>query len=374
MIDSSARSTTATSARGYLVRLWNDPESRSILVGIAGVILFYLILGFSAPYLLKADPVTFTPSSRSRPPREFKIELTPDMFAKPPPKPQSPNKFVETNPDAPENTPDKTNNFAAQNQQVAQEKPAAKNESDMPSQQGKKDFESNQIVSGQLAKPVEMTEPPPPPEVTPPNDKPVQPVAQEQNPLTGFDKKMGDSATGFGSNIAKFPENSKPIPNRIEGSKTAPLIQDAVATQPSIDPSRPRPRPSLVKTQQVRPAILAERVAGTTNIGPIAVDARWSNYGAYLQRMLDTVQIQWERLLIESKISPTPGSSVTVKFIMNSKGEIAKIIDHDTTASDQATQACMSAITDRSPYGAWTDDMIAVFGHEQEMTFRFYYQ
>jgi hypothetical protein len=30
--------------------------------------------------------------------------------------------------------------------------------------------------------------------------------------------------------------------------------------------------------------------------------------------------------------------------------------------------------TDRAPYGPWTDDMKAVLGSQQEMTFTFYYQ
>jgi len=33
-----------------------------------------------------------------------------------------------------------------------------------------------------------------------------------------------------------------------------------------------------------------------------------------------------------------------------------------------------TAITDRAPYGTWTDDMKAVLGEQQEMTFTFYYQ
>ena len=34
----------------------------------------------------------------------------------------------------------------------------------------------------------------------------------------------------------------------------------------------------------------------------------------------------------------------------------------------------MSAITDARPTDQWTDDMIAVLGTQQEMTFTFYYQ
>ena len=360
--------------RGFLVRSWADPESRSTLVGVVGVIVFYLLLWVASPYLFRIEPITPSAQRPHASPRPFSIELAPETFAKPTPKPPPPTKFVETNPDAPENIPDKTNNFAAQNQQVAQEKPTPDGKSDMPALEGKKDFQSTQIVSGQLSKPVELMEAVPPPVELPPSEKTIQTPKLEQNPLTGIEKKEGESKDGFASNLGKILDNTKAIPTRIEGVKNVPLTQDAVATQPAIDPQRPRPRPTVVKQQQVRPAIFAERLAGTANIGPTAVDARWSNYGAYLQRMIESVQIQWEKLLTESKVYPTSGSTVTVKFVMDSEGKISRIVNLDSTASDAASRACVSAITDRAPYGVWTDDMKAMLGEQQEMTFTFYYQ
>ncbi len=374
MSQSIATPNIAATARRFFARLWADEESRSTLVGVAGVILFYLLLWAVAPYLFRTEPLTASATRPHAAPRQFSIELAPDTFVKPPPKTPPPKKFVETNPDAPENIPDKTDNFAAQNQQVAQEKPTPNGKSEMPALEGKKDFQNNQIVSGQLSKPVEQMEAVPPQEITPPTEKVVQAPKLEQNPLTGFEKKEGDNKDAFGTNIAKIPENTRPVPNRIEGAKNVPLIQDAVATQPAIDRQRPRPRPTVVKQQQVRPAILAENKFGTTNIGPTAVSALWSNYGAYLSRMIESVQIQWEIFLGESKVYPASGSTVTVKFVMDSTGAITKIVSHESTASDGATRACMSAITKPAPYGLWTDDMKAVLGEQQEMTFTFYYQ
>lgn len=364
----------SASLRGFAVRTWADPESRSTLVGVTGVILFYLLLWLVSPYLFRVDPATASAHRPHASPRPFSIELAPDTFIKPTVKPPPPTKFVETNPDAPENIPDKTTNFAAQNQQVAQEKPTPDGRNDMPALAGKKDFQSTQIVSGQLSKPIELLEAVPPADVTPPSEKTVQAPKLEQNPFTGLEKNEGESKDGFASNISKIAENTRAIPNRIEGVKNVPMVNDALATQPAIDPQRPRPRPTVVKQQQVRPAIFAENKFGTQNIGPTAVDARWSNYGAYLQRMIESVQLQWEHLLRESKVNPTTGSSVTVKFVMDSKGLIARIVNVDSTAKDAAERACMSAITDRAPYGEWTDDMKAVLGEEQEMTFTFYYQ
>lgn len=104
------------------------------------------------------------------------------------------------------------------------------------------------------------------------------------------------------------------------------------------------------------------------------MDPRWGQYGAYLQHLIDTVQTQWERRLAESKVYPASGTSVTVKFIMDSQGAITRIVKVDTTASDAAVRACVGAITDRAPYGKWTQEMKATLGEEQEMTFSFYYQ
>jgi len=147
-----------------------------------------------------------------------------------------------------------------------------------------------------------------------------------------------------------------------------------------IDPRHPQPRSKL--SQHVRPIDRKElqdrfnNRLGVSNIGPVAVDAKWSNYGSYLQRMIETVQIEWERILIAGKVYPNSGSYVQVKFIMNSKGEITKIVRVDPTGapSDAAIRACEAGITARSPYGQWTEDMIAVLGEQQEMTFVFYYE
>lgn len=114
----------------------------------------------------------------------------------------------------------------------------------------------------------------------------------------------------------------------------------------------------------------------SANIGITAVDSRWSNYGVYLQRFIESVQIQWERILSEGGVYPNPGSIVEVKFVLNSKGEVSKILNVHPSAgtSDAATRACPAAIEARSPYGEWTDDMIAMLGNEQQMTFTFLYK
>lgn len=363
--------------RRWAPRLSEDPDTRSVQIGVAATILIHVVLLLIMPEKFDNDLVgSFVPTQHSRNAQNFNIELAPDEFVsvKPPPQQAPPFKFVETNPDAPDNVPDKTNNFGAQNQQAAQEKAPTKTGGDRPEMEGRKDIDSTQIVSGNLSepKPMEAT-PPPPPELLPPAAQATPQMRREQNPLPGTEKFEGDNKNAFGSNIAKIAPNPEAIPNKVEGSPDAPLIMGSPGVQTTVDRNRPRPRPVL-DSRRARPAIFAENKLGTQNIGPLAVDAKWSNYGQYLQKLIESVDAHWQKLVSEMRGYPPPGSMVSVKFILNSEGEIKRIVQVDGgMAGQQAEGVCVAGITRPSPFGKWTEDMIALLGQEQEMTFAFYY-
>lgn len=351
-----------------------DEDVRSLQAGLLLTLIFWPLIVWIFGLALRHLGHSGSSRSMPAPKPTFSIELEADKFPlaqKAPPPP--PDRFVETNPDAPENTPDKTRNFAARNQQVAQEKPAPENKSDTPQLEGKKDREATQIVSGDLKQPELEPQPAPPPTpVVNPSTAQAE-ARREENPLPGTEKVEGDNKDGFGANIAKNAENATSVPERVEGVKNAPIVVgNPQPMQPKIDPQRPQPRRRIERN--VRPAVLAENKLGTSNIGPIAIDARWSQYGEYIQKLIETVQVQWERINDQSRVYPPPGTTVTVKFrLEGSEGAVAEIISSDTNGGTQAERACISAITARSPYGKWTDDMVAVLGEAQEMTFTFYY-
>ena len=171
---------------------------------------------------------------------------------------------------------------------------------------------------------------------------------REQIPLTGDQKIQGDS-----------------VPDARDDTG---LLRSAT---PQIDPRRPIPRPSTVKN--TRPAVLADNKIGAPNVGATGFDAKWSHYGAYLQKLIDTVQIQWDDLNDKSKVVPPVGTKVTIKFRLDSEGKISEIVDADSNGGEQAKRICISAITDRAPYGKWSNDMVAMLGDSQELTFTFYY-
>lgn len=356
-------------------RLSADPDTRSIQIGVLGTVLVHVLLFLFVPHVLQIEPAHVI--GRAPEARQFDIELAPEEFAlpkQPPPKPPAPFKFVETNPDAPDNVPDDTSNFGAQNQQAAQEKPSPQVGGDRPAMEGRTDIQTNQIVSGQLTPPVPPEPSAPPVELMPEQTPATTAPRAAQNPLSGFQKMDGDDQDSYGSNIAKFAENAKPVPEKVEGVDNAQQVEGGVTPgQQRIDPRRPRPAPRLER--RARPAIFSENKIGTANIGPVAFDAKWSNYGQYLQQLIETVQIQWDRILIQSRVYPASGTMVIVKFRLDKKGNVAEIIDVGPSAvADQASRSCVSAITARSPYGEWTDDMVQVLGESQELTFSFYYQ
>jgi hypothetical protein len=357
---------------GRIPRFLRDDDTQSTIVGILLTFILWplLIWAFSwaIGHLHGASNLKLGLTPRTH---QFNIELAPPEARQP--KPPPPNRFVEANPDAPEHIPDKTSNFAAHNQQAAQPKPSPKTGNDHPAITGKKDIDSTQIVDGRLAEkqPVPMAPAP----VTPPNTTPKAAPIREQNPLTGFDKSEGDDKSAFGTNLGQVAENVQNVPNKIEGVKEAPLIEGANSMVPQIDPKHPMPRPTLSE-HNVRPAIFSDNPVGTSNVGLASWDARWSNYGEYLQRLIDTVQAQWDKLLSNAGSLPSPGTHVVVTFRLKSDGTVSEILKVDGDAGKLGETYCASAITipGTSPgYGKWTDDMIAMLGEQQDLTFAFYY-
>jgi hypothetical protein len=353
--------------RRSAARIWADPDSRPVLIGIVAVVFVHLFLFAVAPYVLRTDILPSTAKKHATPP-QFNIEIAPEEVPKVPVAPPPANKYVESNPNAPEKFPDKTTNFSNKNSQLAQEKPQLDQHNDTPQLDGKKDIQSNQVVSGQLSKPQEAV--PVAPEVNKPSK--TQAARQMQTPLSGFDKSL-TTDDGFGSNVGTVPDQAKPADTRVDGSRESKTPDGAATAEQSIDPRHPRTRPQLNNTQS-RPAIFKDNQFGTKNLGAISYDAKWSEYGAYLHKMLEAIQYQWDRILIDSATYPPSGSIVTVKFTIDSKGKITDIGVLESTSSEQGKQSCPSAITMSAPYGDWSEDMVKVLGNSQDITINFYYE
>lgn len=167
-------------------------ESRSILIGVGATLLFHAALFLLAP-LFPAESLgggsgaffglTGAQLARNK---EFNIELAPGEI-KAPEAQQAPFRFVETNPEAPDNAPDKTENFSNRNQQLAQPEPDPEGREKAPRTDGRDDIKNDTaIVSGSLAQPQTGA---PPVEITPEmEERAAQQARAEQVPLSGTEK------------------------------------------------------------------------------------------------------------------------------------------------------------------------------------------
>lgn len=135
---------------------------------------------------------------------------------------------------------------------------------------------------------------------------------------------------------------------------------------------------AMLGCQSENPAIRGKletpNASAPPRIGIPSVNAQWANYGAYMYKVISTVQISWDTIVDQSEIRPISGTEVSVTFVLNSDGKIARIVHHTPEGQAPAIDACVRAITDPSPYGPWTKEMIATLGTEQEITFTFYYE
>lgn len=351
-------------------RALKDPENRSIEIGVACTLLFHAILLVVAPRLpVELLHASMAPPAGAAAAKAFDIELAPDLA---PPEPRSdPFRFVETNPDAPENEPDKAANFSNRNQQLAQPEPAKeKSPDEMPSVQGQ-DLIRNEtaIVSG------DRSEPRPGETVVISTDptraaQAAEPARAEQVPLSGTEKFEGDNPEDVGSNIS---ESKAPTTNDEEAvagvrgatSKTGALAGAEEKNAPRVPMERPR-------LSQARQTILSNRVTGTDRIGVLATPAFRTEYGEYLDELIEIVGVHWRNIVAARGAYPPSPSHATVTFNLTADGEI-KIVGVEETCGRPGAYAALSAIQDRQPYRKWSEKMITLLGREQQLVFSFHY-
>ncbi len=360
-------------------------------VGIAGTVLAHVVL-VGLFWLLPDDFMDADTSPEAgAADRAFEIELSPDLLRVVEAEP-APDRFVEVNPAAPENPPDATPLFGAQNQQVAQPVPTPDGESLTPALEGEGKENATALVSGSNAEASQPSAseilaqaftPPTPPSLLPDEaareaERAREEAARAVNPLPGGENLLGESDGGVGTTVATVPPvaGAETGPEAVQGTRDGTARTGGYfAGTPAIDRTRPQDRPRLATTAvQARNARTIRNEFGSKNIGAVAYSAKWSAYGEYLQQLIDAVQVQWERLILRSAFYPTSGATVRVVFKIDGTGMISEIVKVDGTGGELAQRLCVSAITERAPYGEWTEDMIALLGKEQELTFTFHYQ
>jgi outer membrane biosynthesis protein TonB len=147
----------------------------------------------------------------------------------------------------------------------------------------------------------------------------------------------------------------------------SPRPSDAPA--PAPDPDRPRARVSPAGTT----GFLLRNNVGVNRVGQVAVDARFSNYGDYTQRMMEAIQSTWWDLLFRARMENYQTGVVVVRFKLHRDGTISELAVVETGVGTMPTFACKDAISACAPFDAWRPDMVAQFGEVDVVTIRFLY-
>jgi len=208
----------------------------------------------------------------------------------------------------------------------------------------------------------------------------------------------------------KMPTNS-PLP-KSEGTseqlriaqgkpRTIDQSQSAPATQPSISmaaPAKATPPPGPGKSAAQPPptavpvpvaanpdrprasvpsgtyGLLLRRPVGVNRAGTIAIDARFSNYGDYTQRMLEAIQSSWWSIIERSRFEGVSRGNVIVRFRLHRDGTVtdAQVLGSEVTRV--MTLACKDAVMAPAPYDIWRADMVAMYGESDTVTINFIYR
>ncbi|MCH6258861.1 hypothetical protein MLD52_20045 [Puniceicoccaceae bacterium K14] len=352
-------------------RWWYSREAVVVAVLLA-------LLSHIAVYFFIPEDLFYTEPYKAKDPyKEFSIELAPEEEI-----PE--DVYSQTNPDEADNEPDETNRFAARNQQAANEKKAEELDPyNRPASESEDDVETDQILSGEL-------EPVPyfPPQgsdaeenVSPQHAQSasaglkkavpiLSPLPEEELDQEGIKDHNYEVNEEEATNVTELFEGEDEEGEDDKEKREALDETPQVAQSVGVPIASPKPRPKLPR---VAPGPVRNSSLGVSNTGNIAVDAKFSQFGEYVERLIEVVSIRWNTLADQSAAKER-NSYVKLKFKINSDGVVEKIELLDSTSKFIGISICRTAIQSGSPYGEWSQDMIEVLGYDEEVTFSFHYR
>lgn len=351
--------------RALTAAVYRGLPRRRFLAAMALTLLLHLAVYEASPSLLTALSRTVVPAKPAEIVRAEKFEeipetLLPEEFRK---KPQ----FVPVNPNAPTATPKDDANLSAADQRAAQENPDPDSRSRTPTNDGELE-DSRAVAEAVLPReliPPELRAPAPTPAAAAP--APRVPAAEETPRAAGADVPAVAVESGGIAAGDDAPETGE------KKDAPEPAEEKTAAGDPADALPDPQPRPQIVPRAGLNSITMRSNTA-VNEIGACSLDAKFSEYGDYTQRMLEAIQAAWYITVWRSAIVQPP-AVVVVEFTLHADGTIdgARVVYSD--ASDPATYACLDAVVSRAPFERWRADMVAVVGGESETgRISFYYR
>ena len=280
-------------------------------------------------------------------------------------------KFIEANPNIPENPPDDVNKFSFRDQQAAQPEISKNNLSELVPQingstqsvkivDASKNIKTpknqstqrkqNEIKSGKINAQVSK------PSITSKGE-----TTKSKSPEGFFSKRLLDDKD------KKNPEN---LIASLQVERRGSVISDA-----NNQNQTPQKRPRL--SRELIHGPLMKSITSAPRVGTVAVECRLHPYGVYIQKMMQSIEEQWNQLARGSiqylQRDRLPGK-VTWRFTLVANGSIQNLSRIDNGVESLPSDLCRQAIASRVPFGPWSDKMIEDFGKSDEVTISFLYK
>jgi len=373
-----------------------------LVYGLLIALLLHLLLFLFFPTEL------VIPEIKEEPVKQIDINLLPDDPAIEPDQ-----EYVASNPEAPEQQPEPTNNISERNQVAANpEQPEELSVDHTPANKGDME-ESNRLVQGdpnqmselsrqqaqqqaqemseataseqsqsQAEEPqadqgdqvAEQAPSQPQPDLTQAQPRPEQPP---RPPQEGEDP---EDLANEGPNVVRIEPRPAvpPIPEqpRVQ-EQGASGASGATATDPSADQQAsaapvPRPRPSISRDRTTGP--LKNSAAGVLIQGRVSFNAEYSQFGEYWAQVKEAIYLRWISLLRSSKsLNYGSNTHVEVTFHIQRDGEIVDLEIKESTAGNLEQTFAVDAVESPSPFRKWTPEMILIGDDKMECSVTFYY-
>lgn len=302
--------------------------------------------------------------------------------------PEIMKQYVPINREDVSNEPDETDYFASKDAQAANEELRDDLNEDTPFIDGESE-EFNNLVQGQpnLA--------PPSPSVPPlqANQNESRPQQNPSIPQIRINRPRGedelnqqrpraplafedeqedfDSPRSFPeiAELSKDEEAQEIVESEEEVEEDATQLDQGIFQdqRPLTPPEKAVPdlnfeeRPARLPQPRVRYANtgpLKKNMSGVSRIAQMAnYSAEFSEFGEYLDRMFETIEIEWHNLLSVQRMAERR-SRVSIAFYLDAEGEITDWEIVDATSSLQAQVVCAAAVNNRAPFGDWTEEMV----------------
>lgn len=333
----------------------------AIIAAIVGVILVHLLIIWLMPRTAPIPEPVAMPEQE-----EVTIELLPPLEVEDEPE------FVRANPTAPEEIPEDTTNYSNRNQVSAQEEAALPNEENVPLIEGDRE-DSNRVVQG------DPYQPPPMPSSASNAQQQAQSPAMQQQPApdelsqeTRPDVWEREPETEEGIASLEDPQDNLEEPEETAEElnpikERSPL--DGTGQARNITPPQPRgkearePRPNRPTLQDNSYGPILKTFTGVSRTGRTAIDARYSEFGVYWNRVLEIIELKWNQLVSNSYRSiQFNGRQVAIEFLIDHDGTVTEVRVVESGVGRLAETLALDAIKSPAPYPEWTPEMIATMG------------